>query len=861
MTAPRPHDWRRVRELFEEALAQPAERRQSFVAEAGRDEPAIRDQVAALVASHERGADFLERPAAELLEDAAVASLAIDHAELNIGRVIGPYRIESCIGHGGMGTVYLARRADQAFERRVAIKMIRRGMDSDAVVRRFQHERQILASLDHPHIARLHDGGTTPEGLPYFVMEYVEGEPITDYCNRHGLGMRARLAMFRTVCGAVHYAHQNLVIHRDLKPANILVGPDGQPRLLDFGIAKLLAGVDLTEPAGATLVSALTPDYASPEQVRGQIVTTATDVYSLGVVLYELLAGRRPFAVRSGSLEDLVRNVCDTDPGPPSVACARMEDASESWRSPKELQGDVDTIVLRALRKEPERRYLSAQELSDDIGRHLEGKPVAARGDALAYRTAKFVARHRAGVFVAGLVLASLVAALVLIVRQSQIAEAERQRAERRFADVRKLAGSFLFEFHDEIQYLPGATRARELVTKRALQYLDSLAAESANDPTLQMELAHAYGRVADVLGNAREGNLGDVAGALASYRRALALQEALARDRPSDGALQRGLAKTLLGIGDVELTMQNSRAALERYGRSVTIAEKLAAAAPRDRDTLRLLAAGHYRVGDALKVLGDRTPAAARLREAIAMLEGLAEDAADLESRRLLARSYKRLGMVHADLGDTKETLILLQRALTLNEALAAADPLNTSLRNEVAMSHVEVGRAYLLGKRFADALHSYRRAEAISRAMVAADPSNAQVRWLHGLELNSVGTVLTTTRRADEAVASHTEALALLEHLARTDPANETYQYNVANTQQLIGDAYSAAATGAASDAAKTRAWRSARAAYRRSADLFDAMRRRGTLTGAIVPDADHVAASLARCDRMLRDQLARE
>jgi serine/threonine protein kinase len=547
MAASRLDDWRRVREVFDEAVAQPVERRRSFVAESCRDEPAIQDQVVALLASHEHAAAFLESPAVSLLDDALPATAPVEGTDANVGRVVGPYSIESCIGHGGMGAVYLARRADRAFERRVAVKMIRRGMDSEVVVRRFEHERQILASLDHPHIARLYDGGTTSDGMPYFVMEYVEGEPITDYCNRHRLGMRARLAMFRTVCAAVQYAHQNLVIHRDLKPANILVGADGEPRLLDFGIAKLLAGVDLSEPAGATLLSALTPDYASPEQVRGRTVTTATDVYSLGVVLYELLAGRRPFAARAGSLEDIVRSVCDTDPALPSVASRASGDASTSG-SARELRGDVDTIVMRALRKEPERRYASAQELSDDIGRYLEGKPVAARGDALTYRTAKFATRHWAAMLVAGVFLASLVGGLVLIVRQSQIADEQRRRAERRFADVRKLAGSFLFEVQDAIQYLPGATRARELVTKRAVDYLDSLATEAADDPTLQAELAHAYRRVAEVLGNSREANLGDAAGALASYRKALELQETLARRQPFDAALQRDLAQTVLG-------------------------------------------------------------------------------------------------------------------------------------------------------------------------------------------------------------------------------------------------------------------------------------------------------------------------
>jgi non-specific serine/threonine protein kinase/serine/threonine-protein kinase len=848
MTARRP-DWSLVREIFEGALAQPAERRQSFVEESCAGQRPLYDEVAALLAAHDRAAVFLETPAVELLDDSPREARG-DHADPHIGQVIGPYSIESCIGHGGMGTVYLARRADRAFERRVAIKMISRGRDSAVVVRRFEHERQILASLDHPHIARLYDGGTTADGLPYFVMEYVEGEPITQYCNRHRLGTAARLRMFRTVCAAVHYAHQNLVVHRDLKPANILVGASGQPALLDFGIARLLAGINVNEPEGATLASALTPDYASPEQVRGQTMTTATDVYSLGVVLYELLAGRRPFSASAGSLEEIVRSVCVTDPAPPSAAFRPAADALAS-PSAKELRGDLDTIVLKALRKEPELRYASAEALSDDIGRYLEGRPVRARGDALAYRARKFATRHLTAVLAAAVFILSLVAGAALIVRQSQIANEQRNRAERRFADVRKLAGSFLFEVQDAIQYLPGATRARQLVTTRALEYLDSLAAEASGDPSLQAELAHAYRRMADVLGNAREANLGDVTGALASYNKALALQEALVEQQPSNRALQRDLGRTLLGIGDVLITKIDHAAALASYRRSLSIGERLAADAPGDRDLLRMVAAAHYGVGDVLRLQGKGAEALESLREAVVILERLSGDASDRESRRLLARGFKRLGNVRVELGDVQESVAFLQRALALNEALAAADPLNTSLRNEVAMSQIDLGRAYLHGNRPADALREYRGAEAITRSMAAADPSNAQTRWLNGLQLNSIGYVLTALHREDEAVASHMQALALLTVVARADPANETYQYNLANTHQLIGDAYQSAAARAAPAAAKQEAARSACAAYRRSGEVFDAMRRRGTLTTTIVGDADSVAAALTRCE----------
>jgi tetratricopeptide (TPR) repeat protein len=849
MTAPPREEWARVRQIFEAALAQPPEQRPSFVAASCLGAPAIGEQVLGLLAFHGQAPGFLERPAVRQFADVLDADAEPSpERDTNIGRTLGPYSIESCIGHGGMGAVYLARRADHAFERRVAVKMVRQGMNTGVVVRRFEHERQILASLDHPHVARLYDGGTTPDGLPYFVMEYVEGEPITGYCQRQRLGLRARLAMFRTVCGAVQYAHQNLVVHRDLKPGNILVGADGQPKLLDFGIATLLAGAGVNESAGGTLVSALTPDYASPEQVRGQTVTTATDVYSLGVVLYELLAGRRPFAVRASSLEDIVRTVCDTEPVPPSAAPTGPADSADRPFPSHDLRGDLDTIVLRALRKEPERRYRSAQELSDDLGRYLDGKPVTARGDALAYRAAKFVVRHWTAVLFAVVVFASLVGSLVLVVHEKQIADEQRRRAERRFADVRKLAGASLFEVQDEIQHLPGATRARELVTRRAVEYLDGLAAEAGDDPTLQAELAHAYRRVGDVLGNGREANLGDAAGALASYRQALRLQGGLVGQQPLDGLLQRDLAETLLRIGDLQLKTRESDAALSTFRRALAIADKLAADTPGDRGVRVVLASAHYGIADGLRQLGEQAGAIESVTRTIAILDAQAGHPGDLESRRLAARARKRLGSLYAE-SDPAKSLALQLQALSLSESLAAENPVNQGLRTDVAMCHADLGRAYFNSRRPAEALRSWRQAEAMTRSIVEVDPSDAHARWLNGLAHNSIGFVLTHLHRETEAVVSHTKALALLDPLAQAEPRNRTYQYNLANTQQLIGNAYASVAGRASPNTVE--AWRNACAWYRKSGRLFDAMRRGGTLSATFAPDAEHVAARLARCE----------
>jgi serine/threonine protein kinase/tetratricopeptide (TPR) repeat protein/TolB-like protein len=469
MPSQRSDDWRRVREVFEGALTQPAEQRRSFVAEACRDAPEIEARALALLASHDRAGTFLERPAAMLLKGVAGAGAAADHAiDPNIGRSIGSYRIESRIGHGGMGAVYLARRADQAFERLVAIKMIRRGMDSDVVIRRFHHERQILASLDHPYIARLFDGGTTPEGLPYFVMEYVEGTPIDRYAEAQRLDTAQRIELCLKVLDAVQHAHDHHIVHRDLKPSNVLVAATGAPKLLDFGIAKILDPDVQGDSTLTSLARAMTPDYASPEQVRGEPVTPATDVYALGLLLYELLTGRRPFSLTTRTPDEIARIVCEQDPQKPSAVVAQAETTTAAQpasrtttaetsgatrqRSPqilrKQLAGALDAIVLKALRKEPAERYPTVGALADDLRRYLADRPVTAARDAVRYRMARAARRHRGAAGIAATLVAA-VAATAFLVRQpltpdtntTTAAVAARTRASVAVVPFRNLSG------------------------------------------------------------------------------------------------------------------------------------------------------------------------------------------------------------------------------------------------------------------------------------------------------------------------------------------------------------------------------------------------------------------------------------
>src|SRR5688572_16475 len=352
-------DWRRIEEVFLAALEQPGENRGIFVMESCEDDAGLREEVLAMLRSHEETGSFMETPAYQMNAEL----LAEQSGALKIDEQIGDYRILSLLGEGGMGEVYLAE--DLSLGRKVAVKLVRPGFGGANLLRQFQREERILAGLTHPNIARLYGGAVTENGVPYFVMEYVEGERLDSYCETRHLGLRERLDLFRKICGAVSYAHRHLVIHRDLKPANIRVGTDAEPKLLDFGIAKLLDEENAAAPEQTvTLSSAMTPDYASPEQLRGEPMTTATDVYSLGVILFELLTNQKPYQTKSRSISEVSRAITDQEPTRPSAAVARGP--RSEVRSQKQLRGDLDNIVLTAIRKEPARRYLSVGQFSED---------------------------------------------------------------------------------------------------------------------------------------------------------------------------------------------------------------------------------------------------------------------------------------------------------------------------------------------------------------------------------------------------------------------------------------------------------------------------------------------------------------
>jgi serine/threonine-protein kinase len=440
--------WQQIELLVQAALEVPLVERAAWLSAHCDGDELLREEVTSLLEVADDSGNFLRQPVAA---QAARVLLENDADLSREGQTIGNYKVVRELGRGGMGVVYLAAREDEEFRQHVAIKLVKRGLDTEDVLRRFRNERQILASLNHPNIASLHDGGTSHDGLPYFVMEYVQGLPLLHYCVEKNLSIHDRLQLFQKICGAVQYAHQNLIIHRDLKPSNILVTHEGEVKLLDFGVAKLLnpdlTGGSITHTRAALRV--MTPDYASPEQIRGQHVTTATDVYSLGIILYELLTGAKPYKLKDTSPEELSRAICEAEPSKPSTTGRRREAETATPEenedssslpvpySPSQLRGDIDTIVLMALRKDPERRYKSVEQFSDDIERHLNGLPVSARKDTPAYRTAKFVGRNRVAVFATSFIVIAIIAGLVVALwqagnarRQRDLAQREKARAE-----------------------------------------------------------------------------------------------------------------------------------------------------------------------------------------------------------------------------------------------------------------------------------------------------------------------------------------------------------------------------------------------------------------------------------------------
>jgi serine/threonine-protein kinase len=718
--------WERVQALFGAALDRPKDDRAAFLDAACPDDDALRRDVLSLLEADATAHSFLDGVALDAvnLSDA----FALD------GQQIGPYRIIREIGQGGMGAVYLAERADGQFEQQVALKLIKRGMDSELILRRFEHERQILARLQHPNIARLLGGGLTEDGRPYFAMEYVDGAPIDTYCDARQLSIDERLGLFTTVCKAVLYAHAKLVVHRDLKPENILVTQDeaGQPqvKLLDFGIAKLLE--DPSEGLTRTGMAVMTPAYASPEQVRGEVVSTSTDIYSLGVVLYELLTGVRPYDVASQS-SDAAQAIATVEPVRPStvVKMATATDrrvsqarGTQPGRLRRRLTGDLDVICLKALRKEPERRYGSVEAFADDLQRHRDGLPVLARSDAVSYRLRKFVLRHRTGVSIAA---AAVLVVMTLVGYYTARLAQERDLAQREAAKAQQVAGFLesIFETTDPSEARGETVTARELLDAGHARIAEDLQGQ----PLVRAPLLRTLGNVYRELGLFEEARP-LLEEAVALHRAAHGLRH------PETASSQTALALVLDEIGEREAAEALYREAL------VTRRAVLGPDHP-------LLSESLANLGYLLQNQGLDTEAEVLLREALTIdrLHFAADHPYVATSMTRLARLLRQ-----EERYDEAETL--------LREALAAQRRHYAGDHPEVASTLRNLASLLRDTDRYEEAEVLYRETIAMRRRLYG--DLHAEV----GVALNSYAQLLRYQERLEQATAVTREYIAIAEH-----------------------------------------------------------------------------------------------
>jgi serine/threonine protein kinase len=731
--------WQQVKEIFAAALDCPAAERLAYLHHTCAHDPELYAEVDSLLQAHEKSSGFIEQPAIERI-GLARADFMIDWR----GRRLGSYRIVSEIGRGGMSHVYKAVRDDDQYYKEVAIKLLRPGLDTQSLLQRLREERQILAELSHPNIAQLLDGGVTETNAPYLVMEYIEGCPIDMHCEDRALDIRARLELMRTLCGAVHYVHQHLMVHGDLKSNNILVTHDGVVKLLDFGIAKLLNTTSTpdTSEALANRVIALTPAYASPEQVRGEPITTASDVYSLGVLLYRLLTGALPFEVPAGLFGwETAADLCERNPRLPSEAAAR---GGERYRPmARELRGDLDTIVMKALSKTPEDRYGSAEHLSEDLRRYIRGFPVHARPDQPIYRLRKLVQRHRAATAATGLAVVALVGGMVATSWQTHVARDERARAERHLGEIRKLSNTYLRDVYDAAVNLPGATAIRKLLVENSLKHISALEGEAQGSLEFQRELAWAYQKFGDVQGDYLGANLGDTEGAVQSYKRALRLRKSIAQQSES----------------------REDQAELLRS--HIAISELLTAQSKLDEAIVHAQAA--IDIGDRLVTSPDATDLEWRYRAAAHMVLGTALNTIDL------ARA-----------------LASLQTARESFERIGSKDPNAIGARWDMTLIYSRIAFAYKLGARWQEALPYHERASELVESVAKDEPLDASALRASAFALANVGETHNKLGNTDAALKLLLVALERVERLQMTDPANEQGPLAVAYVLNQLGESY---------------------------------------------------------------------
>jgi serine/threonine protein kinase len=709
--------------------------RATWLSSLGEKDPALALQLRELLDEHRVLAQkgFLENGRFTLPNPSGLA-----------GQKLGPYTLISQIGLGGMGSVWLARRSDGRFERQAAVKFISLAFAGRATEERFKREGSILGRLTHPHIAELLDAGISSDGQPYLILEYVDGTTIDRYCDQHKLDVEARVRLFLDVLAAVAHAHSNLIVHRDIKPSNVLITTSGEVKLLDFGIAKLLEGEGQT--GAATLLthqggSPLTPEFAAPEQFTGQPVTTATDVYALGVLLYLLLSGRHPGGSNLPPAE-LLKAVLETEPLRASDAATAGDNkviAEQRGATPdklrRRLRGDLDTIIAKALKKNPTERYSSVTAMADDLQRYLKQEPISARPDTIAYRTRKFVHRNRG-------VVALATVALVAILAGSGVAIYQARIAERRFQDVRKLAHSFVFDLHDEVAKLDGSTKVREMMVQTGLQYLDNLAKNAGGDLELQKEIAAGYMKIGNAQGFPTQPNLGRIADAMASYRKAGDIYERIAK---KNGAYLPDLAAFYRSYAGLFRFTNQPQRARQLYETAIETLDRLRAHQPLDPAQENLYTRAWCNVGDIDEDTEHFQLAWTEFGRCSELAHAQLNRKRDQESLIMVAESAERVGTAAQELGHLREALKAFDEEETAVRELLAAEPLNPRFNRTLALMYQFRGRVYFSDgypdygdpKRALQDLNLYLQT---AQQMLARDPNNTAAQFSVALAMLKV-------------------------------------------------------------------------------------------------------------------------
>jgi eukaryotic-like serine/threonine-protein kinase len=818
-------DWQRIQSIFLAAADLPAEERDYAVGVLCAGDTELFDEVNSLLAADNDSSVTI---------DSAIQGVAatILDTPILIGERLGAYRVVREIGRGGMGSVYLALRDDEEYVKEVALKVVKRGMNTEEVLRRFRDERQILANLDHPYIARLFDGGTTADGVPFFAMEYVEGRPVDVFCRENSLSVKARCKLFLLILEAVAYAHRNLVVHGDLKPANIFVTPDGTPKLLDFGVAKLVGRDTEEDPDDPAPRSsrAFTPGYASPEQVRGLTVTTSTDIYSLGAVLYELLSGQRVQPVDFDTPTRIERAVCDVE-----ISRAQLEKL--------DLPSDLDHVVLMALCKEPEQRYQSAAQFADDIRRSLENRPVIACPNTLRYRARKFVARNLLEVAMGTLVALALIAGLIVSLAQTRRAEAARtvadsqrqiavrERAEaeaaraseatqrsladqqralalterdeanaektiadQRLDDIFQLADRTLFDVHEAIAPLPGSLPARRKIVETTLAYLQSMEKNVGTNQDLREALTEAYYKVSMIQGDTHGASLQDSASAEKSLLKAQEILLPAYRLKPNDPGLMLRWIEVRSGLADLMYVSNRTKEAIQIYIDLLPIAHRVSLTpnspiiveAQEEAvensliyDLLPInpeLALQHVNHGMALgRVLMARHPGDKTLKQGLGTMAAAA------------AGAYRNLG-------DLEKSAEYYRQSIDLREQLHHDDPNNIDVRRGLIITYgnyaalLDIPWSPNLG-RPEEARTYAAKAVAVARDEVAADSKNATARLDLAMSLGRLGMVDPAPGDTAASIAALQEARSLIEPLAAANPKSTSMATNLAQVMEFEG------------------------------------------------------------------------